>query len=166
MQVITCTRAIGCDTCGGRYFARADRIFRCSIRAYRSLRSIDYSSKRPVNGFSPNAMDSWLTFQLTLSEVMTLGWRAIRRCILCTLATRHFHHPPTPTKIVPLKITRPAQLAHTSPSVASRAYRNVAARSCWVVAAVPRAAKVPAPGTTRTRSVVTAVNRPVAISRT
>lgn len=49
-------------------------------------------------------------FQLTLWEVMTLGWQATRRCILCTLATRLFHHLPTLTKI-PLKITPQAQLA-------------------------------------------------------
>lgn len=108
----------------------------------------------------PNAMDSWMIFQLTLSEVMTLGWQATRRCILCTLATRLFHHPHIPTKIPHKIITRPAQLALNTPPIANRAFRNTAARSCWV----PRAAKAASSGTTRFAA--TAVARRVAIFRT
>lgn len=80
------------------------------------------------NKISSNAIDSWIIFQLTLLEVMTLGWQNTRWCILCTLATRLF--PPTLAKI-PKTLIRPAQLAHINPFIASRVFqKNVAARSC------------------------------------
>lgn len=102
-------------------------------------------------------MDSWMIFQLTLLEVMTLGWQATRRCILCTLATRLFHHPLILTKILLKMITRPAQLVliNLLVAVANRAFQNAVAKSCWV--AVPRVSEATFSALETTRPAVTTV---------
>lgn len=62
---------------------------------------------------------------------MTLGWQATRRCILCTLATRLFHHLPTLKKI-PLKITPQAQLVLISPFVTITTASQRIPRNCSI----------------------------------
>lgn len=147
----TLKKKIECENIG-------NNIFKVICRAS----SIDhYLSPVPPQRTSSNVMDSWIIFQLTLLEVMTLGWLATRRCILCTLATRLFHHPPTPIKIPLRVIIRPIQLVLINLPTAIRASRNVAARDFWI----PHVAKATSLVSEMTRFTVPTVTRPVAIFR-